>query len=116
MGIRHTLGSVLATAVVVVPGVVGMPSAYATDPDTEFLALLNTLGVRFASEEQAVEAGNNICGIVAEGVANGADPARVRLDLVQSLQGDGLTPAGAAALMQGAVRAYCPMYQSVVSG
>ncbi|BBX15147.1 DUF732 domain-containing protein [Mycolicibacterium duvalii] len=116
MRARHAVSSIIVAATASVPVLLGMHTAHATDPDTEFVALLSTLGVNFASEEQAVEMGNNICGIVAEGAANGVDPARVQLDLVQSLQGDGLDAAQAAALMQGAVRAYCPGYQAVVGG
>lgn len=116
MRARHTIASIVAAAALAMPLSIGTPGAHATDPDSQFLALLNTLGVDFASEEQAVEMGNNICGIVAEGAANGVDPTRVRADLVQSLQAEGLPPAQAAAMMQGAVRAYCPGYQAVVGG
>ncbi|MGE2833918.1 DUF732 domain-containing protein [Mycobacterium sp. SMC-4] len=116
MRARHVVSSIIAAAAVGVPAVVGMHSAGAIDSDAEFLALLQKLGVTFASEEQAVEAGNNICDIVAEGAANHVDPVRIQTDLMQSLQAEGLGPAAAAGLMRGAVSAYCPMYQAVVGG
>lgn len=116
MRARHVVSSIIAAAAVCTPAVLGMQSAWATEADTAFLAVLKELGVTFASEEQAVEAGNNVCNIVAEGAANNVDPARIRADLVQSLQAEGLDPASAGALMRGAVTAYCPMYQAVVGG
>ncbi|MGE2737759.1 DUF732 domain-containing protein [Mycolicibacterium vaccae] len=114
MRARHLVSSLIAAATASVPAVLGMQSASATDTDTEFLGLLNKLGVTFASEEQAVEAGNNICDIVAEGAANNIDPARIQADLVQSLQGEGLDATRAAVLMRGAVAAYCPIYRASV--
>lgn len=114
MRVRHLVSSLVLAATASTLAVGGASSAVATETDVAFLALLEQLGVSFGSEEQAIEAGNGICGIVAEGAANGVDPARIRSDLVQSLRGEGLDANGAAALMRGAVTAYCPMYRSVV--
>ena len=114
MRVRHLVSSLFVAATASALAVGGASNAVATETDAAFLALLEQLGVNFGSEEQAVEAGNGICGIVAEGAANSVDPARIRSDLVQSLQGEGLDANGATALVRGAVAAYCPMYRSVV--
>ncbi|MDG4665981.1 DUF732 domain-containing protein [Mycobacterium sp. 236(2023)] len=92
------------------------PAAQATDADAQFLAVVTELGLQFDTPEDAVEAGNNVCDIVAEGAANNADPARIRGDIMNSLLGEGVNHDQATRLMVGAVGAYCPVYNGIVTG
>ena len=93
--------------------VVGAPAAHAAEGDAQFLAALAELGIVFASPEEAVAAGNNVCDIVAEGSANAVAPAEIRSAIVNSMVGEGLTEADAGQLMISAVAAYCPQYSAV---
>ena len=93
--------------------VVGAPLAHAAEGDAQFLASLADLGIVFATPEDAVAAGNNVCDIVAEGSANGVAPTEIRSAIVNAMLGEGLTEAEAGRLMIGAVAAYCPVYTAV---
>ncbi len=93
----------------------GSPVAHATEADAQFLAVVESLGLQFATPDEAVEAGNNVCDIVAEGSANNINPAEIRTSLVASLLGEGLDVPSATRLMQGAVGAYCPDFQAIVA-
>jgi hypothetical protein len=92
------------------------PLAHSTDADSQFLAVVADLGLQFATPAEAVEAGNNVCDIVAEGSANNVAPGEIRAGIVTSLLGEGVTETQATQLMIGAVGAYCPMYNGVVAG
>lgn len=92
----------------------GSPIANATEEDDQFLAVVASLGLAFGTLDEAVEAGNNICDIVAEGSVNSVSTAEIRSRIVESLESEGLDGSHATQLMQGAVRAYCPEYNSVV--
>lgn len=92
------------------------PAAHATDADIQFLTLVDDLGIEFATADEAVAAGNNVCDIVAEGSANNIAPAEIRGSVLRSLAGEGLDEDRATQLMLGAVNAYCPVYNGVVAG
>jgi hypothetical protein len=92
----------------------GAPIAHATEADDQFLAVVANLGLEFATPDEAVEAGNNVCDIVSEGSANNISPAEIRSSIITSLRGEGVDNAVAAQLMWGAVDAYCPQYNAVV--
>jgi Protein of unknown function (DUF732) len=108
--------SILAAGVAGAVAMAGPPAAFATDADAQFLAVVTELGLEFATPDEAVEAGNNVCDIVAEGSSNNVDPAEIRRSIVASLLGEGVNEDQATRLMVGAVGAYCPMYNGVVSG
>lgn len=112
---RHIrLSAIAAGALVFAAVVVDSPSAHATPADDQFLTVIANLGLEFATSDDAIEAGNNVCDIVAEGSANNVDPVQIRSDVINSMLGEGLTEASAAQLMWGAVDAYCPQYNPVV--
>lgn len=108
--------SILATGVVAALAMTGPPAAYATDADAQFLAVVAELGLEFATPDEAVEAGNNVCDIVSEGSANHVSPAEIRGSIVDSLLGEGVNQDQATRLMVGAVSAYCPIYTGIVAG
>ncbi|MCH9668446.1 MAG: DUF732 domain-containing protein [Actinomycetia bacterium] len=91
------------------------PNAHATEADDQFLSVVASLGLEFGTVDQAIAAGNNICDITAEGSANGLGVSVIQSSIIESLQGEGLDPARARQLMRGAVDAYCPQYNAVVS-
>ena len=90
------------------------PIAHATEADDQFLSVITNLGLEFATPDEAIEAGNNVCDIVAEGSANNISPPEIRTSIIESLPGEGLEDPTAAQLMWGAVNAYCPQYNAVV--
>ena len=97
-----------ATAAIAVTTVVfGSPVAQAADGDAG-------LGIEFATPDEAVAAGNNICDIVSEGNANGIAPTEIRSVVVNSMVGESLTSAEATQVMLSAVSAYCPEFTAVV--
>lgn len=108
--------AILATGVAAALATAGLPTASATDADAQFLAVVAELGLEFGTPDEAVEAGNNVCDIVAEGSSNNVDPAEIRRSIVSSLLGEGVTEDQATRLMVGAVSAYCPIYNGVVAG
>ena len=108
------LTAVAAGTVASVAALMGSPIAYATEADDQFLAVVANLGLGFATPDEAVEAGNNVCDIVAEGSANNVSPAEIRGSIIASLLSEGVDDAMAAQLMWGAVNAYCPQYNTVV--
>ena len=67
MHARFARLSSAAAAIAVTTVVFGSPVAQAADGDAEFLATLAGLGIEFATPDEAVAAGNNICDIVSEG-------------------------------------------------
>lgn len=69
------------------------------------------LGLQFDATEDAVEAGNTVCDIVAEGSTNNVSPAEIRGSIMTSLLGEGVNEDQAVRLMVGAVSAYCPDVQ-----
>lgn len=93
---------------------VGSPVAHAAEGDAQFLAALTDLGIVFATPDEAIAAGNNVCDIVAEGSANSVAPTEIRSAIVNSMVGEGLTGADATQLMISAVAAYCPEYDAVL--
>jgi len=93
----------------------GSPIAHATEADDQFLSVVTNLGLEFATPDEAVEAGNNVCDIVAEGSANNISPSEIRSSISESLRGQGVGDPSAAQLMRGAVNAYCPQYNAVVA-
>lgn len=108
--------SILAAGAAAAVALASPPTASATDADAQFLAVVAGLGLEFATHDEAVEAGNNVCDIVAEGSSNNVDPAEIRRSIVTSLLGEGVTEDQATRLMVGAVSAYCPIYNGVVAG
>ncbi|KWX67147.1 DUF732 domain-containing protein [Mycobacterium sp. NAZ190054] len=106
----------LLTIAAALAAVAAAPAAHATDADTQFLGLVADLGLEFATPDEAVAAGNNVCDIVAEGSANNVAPAEIRADIISSLLGEGLDEVKATQFMLGAVSAYCPVYDGVVAG
>lgn len=90
------------------------PAAYAGEGDAQFLSTLADLGIVFATSEEAIAAGNNVCDIVAEGSANNVAPVEIQSAIVNSMTDEGLSAAEGAQLMSGAVAAYCPQYGAVV--
>ncbi len=108
------LTTAAAGAVASVAVLMGSPIANATEADDQFLAVVANLGLSFATPDEAVEAGNNVCDIVAEGSANNISPAEIRSSIIKSLMGEGVDNATATQLMWGAVNAYCPQYNAVV--
>ncbi|MBX7435113.1 DUF732 domain-containing protein [Mycobacterium sp. Y57] len=116
MDVRSTLGGIAVSALAAAALAMPAPVANATDADAQFLSVLADLGIVFPTSDEAVEAGNNVCDIVAEGSANNVDPARIRSDIVASMMGEGLTDADATQLMWSAVDAYCPQYNAVAGG
>jgi hypothetical protein len=108
--------SILAAGALTAVAVTGAPAAVATDADAQFLAVVAELGLTFATADEAVEAGNNVCDIVAEGSANNISPVEIRASIVNSLLGQGVNDEQAVRLMVGAVGAYCPVYNAVVAG
>ena len=94
----------------------GPPTAHATEADAQFLSVVADLGLQFETPEEATEAGNNVCDIVAEGTVNNIDPATVRAKIVDALLAEGVDNAAATQLMRGAVNAYCPEYNAVAAG
>ena len=108
--------SILAAGALAAIAMTGPPAAHATDGDAQFLAVVAELGLGFATPDEAVEAGNNVCDIVAEGSANNISPLEIRASIVNSLLGEGVNEEQAMALMVGAVGAYCPAYNGVVTG
>lgn len=93
---------------------VAMPTANATEADDQFLVIVSNLGIEFSSPDQAIQTGNYVCDIVAEGSANSVNPVQIRSDIVNRLMGRGLNSSQAANLMWGAVDTYCPQYNAVV--
>ena len=63
MHARFVRLSSAAAAVAATTFVFGSPVAQAADGDAEFLATLAGLGIEFATPDEAVAAGNNICDI-----------------------------------------------------
>ncbi|MGD9620100.1 MAG: DUF732 domain-containing protein [Mycolicibacterium sp.] len=107
------LGSI-AAASMAATFFMGSPIAQANEADDQFLAVVASLGLEFGTLDEAVEAGNNICDIVAEGSANNVSPAEIRDRIVDSLEGEGVNASSSTQLMRGAVNAYCPQYHAVV--
>ena len=107
-----TAASAAATAMTIL--FAGSPIAQATEADDQFLSVVTNLGLTFATSDDAIAAGNNICDIVAEGSANNISPLEIRSSIIESLQGEGLEGPSAEQLMWGAVNAYCPQYNAVV--
>ncbi|CAA0132133.1 Uncharacterised protein [Mycolicibacterium vanbaalenii] len=95
---------------------VGPAMAHATEADSQFLSVVADLGLHFETPEEATEAGNNVCDIVAEGSVNNIGPAIIRGNIVDALLAQGVDAAAATQLMRGAVDAYCPEYDAVVAG
>lgn len=110
---RPTILAVGAAAVAVLATA---PLAQGTDADAQFLAVVSELGLEFGSPDEATEAGNNVCDVVAEGTANNVEPARIRADIINSLLGEGVDHEQASRLMVAAVGAYCPVYNGVLTG
>ncbi|PQD99296.1 DUF732 domain-containing protein [Mycobacterium sp. EPG1] len=110
----HNIGLSLVSAGAVALALA--PVGNATDADAAFLAAVAHLGLQFGTAEEAVEAGNNVCDVVAEGSANNVDPARIRADIIANLLGEGVDEYQATHLMTAAVSAYCPTYDHVVTG
>jgi hypothetical protein len=108
--------SILAAGVLAAVAVSGAPAAHATDADAQFLAAVAELGLTFDTPDDAVQAGNNVCDIVAEGSANNIAPVEIRSSIVTSLLGEGVNEQQAVSLMVAAVGAYCPTYNGVVTG
>lgn len=108
--------TILAVGAAAAAAIATAPLTQATEADAQFLAVVTELGLEFGSPEEATEAGNNVCDIVAEGAANNVDPARIRGDIVTSLLGEGVNHDQATRLMVAAVGAYCPVYNGVVAG
>lgn len=106
----------LAAGAAAAAALAATPLAHSTDADSQFLAVVADLGLQFATPDEAVAAGNNVCDVVAEGSANNVAPAEIRADIVTSLLGEGVTENQATHLMIGAVGAYCPMYNGIVAG
>lgn len=106
----------LAACAVAAAALATAPIAQATDAEAQFLSLVAELGLGFDTTDDAVEAGNNVCDIVAEGSANNVSPAEIRGSIVTSLLGEGVNEDQATRLMVGAVNAYCPTYNGVVAG
>ncbi|MGE0217108.1 DUF732 domain-containing protein [Mycolicibacterium sp.] len=115
---RSAVGAAAAISTAVLSGALtaGVPSAHATEADDQFLSLVADLGLEFATPDAAIEAGNNVCDIVAEGSANNVAPAEIRGSIINALLAEGLAAPAAAQLMTGAVNAFCPEYTAVVSG
>lgn len=105
-------GAFASTALAI--ALMGSSIANATEADDQFLAVVANLGIEFATPDEAVAAGNNVCDIVAEGTANNVSPPEIRASIINSLLDEGLDNAAAANLMWGAVDAYCPQYNAVV--
>ena len=103
-----------AAAVAMTTLSMGSPVAHATEADDQFLSVVTDLGFEFATPDEAVEAGNNVCDIVAEGNANNISPSEIRSSISASLLEQGVDETSAAQLMRGAVDAYCPQYYAVV--
>ncbi|MGQ9407255.1 DUF732 domain-containing protein [Mycolicibacterium gilvum] len=116
MRAHHFRSSIVAAGIAAAAMSVAVPAAHATDADAQFLAVVAELGLRFDTPQEATEAGDNVCDIVAEGTANGFDPARIRAAIVDSLLTDGVNQDQAVRLMVAAVGAYCPTYNGVVAG
>lgn len=93
----------------------GSAIAHATEADDQFHSVVAGLGLEFETPEQAVEAGNNVCDIVAEGSVNNIDPVTIRGNIIAALLDEGVDTATATQLMRGAVNAYCPEYNAVVA-
>ncbi|MGB0969811.1 MAG: DUF732 domain-containing protein [Mycobacterium sp.] len=106
--------SIAATSAAMTTLFMGSPVAHATEADDQFLAVVASLDLEFGTLDEAVAAGNNICDIVAEGSANNIDLSKIRVSIVESLEGEGLDGPRATQLMRGAVSAYCPQYNNVV--
>ena len=114
MHARFVRLSSAAAAVAATTFVFGSPVAHAAEGDAEFLSTLAGLGIEFATPDEAVAAGNNICDIVSEGNANGIAPTEIRSVVVNSMVGESLTSAEATQVMLSAVSAYCPEFATVV--
>lgn len=108
--------TILAAGAVAATAMTATPIAQATDADAQFLSVVAELGLQFDTTDDAVEAGNNVCDIVAEGSTNNVSPAEIRGSIIKSLLGEGVNEDQAFRLMVGAVSAYCPMYNGVVTG
>lgn len=112
---RHArLMNIAALTAAVTMLLVGSPTAHGTEADDQFLSVVASLGLEFDTSDEAIEAGNNICDIAAEGGANNINPIEIRSKIVESLEGEGLDNSKATQLMWGAVNAYCPQYNAVV--
>ena len=107
---RVLLGLIGAAAAIIVaapghaePGatVVGAVDA-SPDETATFIAALRTAGISFADPEQAVAAGQAVCGLVANGESG--------LELLTDLRNanPALTINGAAQFAAIAARSYCP--------
>lgn len=105
-----------AAAIAALTFTFGSPVAQAAEGDAEFLSTLAGLGIEFATPDEAVAAGNNICDIVSEGNANGIAPTEIRSVVVNSMVGESLTSVEATQVMLSAVSAYCPELTAAVGG
>lgn len=110
----HLTGIAAAVSAAAATLLVGATTANATESDDQFLSVVAELGLGFATPDEAIEAGNNICDIVAEGTANNIAPPEIRSSIIESLRGEGLDGPRATQLMWGAVNAYCPQYDAAV--
>lgn len=111
---RLTIIASVAASAAMTTLFMGSSSAHATEADDQFLSVLADLGLQFATPDEAIEAGNNICDIVAEGSANNISQPEIRSSIIESLHGEGIDAPKATQLMWGAVNAYCPQYNAVV--
>lgn len=116
MRVHHFRSTIVAAAIAAAAMTAAAPVALATDADAQFLAVVAELGLRFDTPQDATDAGDNVCDIVAEGAANNIDPARIRTAIVDSLLTEGVNHDQAVRLMVAAVGAYCPTYNGVVAG
>ncbi|MDY6995958.1 MAG: DUF732 domain-containing protein [Actinomycetota bacterium] len=96
--------------------VLGSPAAHAGEGDAQFLSTLADLGIVFATDDEAIAAGNNVCDIVAEGSANNLPATEIRSAIITAMVGEGLTDVAGTQVMDSAVATYCPEYGAVVNG
>jgi hypothetical protein len=94
-----SLGIILATPVHADPGVEEPPS---NENNRAFLADLKTVGIGFTDPNQAISAGQAVCGCIHNGMSG--------LHLLKHLQesNPALTESGAAQFATISAKAYCP--------
>jgi Protein of unknown function (DUF732) len=94
-----SLGIILATPVHADPGVEEPPS---NENNGAFLADLKTVGIGFTDPNQAISAGQAVCGCIHNGMSG--------LHLLKHLQesNPALTESGAAQFATISAKAYCP--------
>lgn len=108
----RTLAGVLTAAALWSGAAFAAPVAGANTPaDEKYLDLVAQLEIPVASDEAAINIGNEICTMLDAGRI---EPHRTVRGVLSRLMSQGLSKGQAANLMWGATGTYCPQFSNIV--